>query len=161
MVCAKSFRVHISQLFGFSTCIHHLVAALMNYYIFLPATSLRWRPADGWTGLGGVQCVPGAASTTAAVVVCTVFGAGPEEIETHGCPLPTTPTTNPKDQPVVRYRELDKKKIKTYLRQTRTLEMIINDPTGTSSRRHPKTSKVVVRPSVRLSLRAIGRSACV
>jgi len=37
--------------------------------------------------------------------------------------------------------------------------MIINDQTETSSRRRPKTSKVVVRPSVRRSLRA--RSQCV
>lgn len=33
------------------------------------------------------------------------------------------PPTKLKDQPVVRDRALDKKKIKTYLRQTRTLEM--------------------------------------
>jgi len=53
--------------------------------------------------------VPGAVS--AAVVVCTVFGVGPEEIETHGCP-PSPPPTNPEDEPVVGDRVLDKKKIK-------------------------------------------------
>jgi len=144
-------------IFGFPTCIHTTSSPPLRIIIYF---YLRRRRVGARRVAGRASAVYNAcpAPSPPPSTFAPSLARGRRKSKHTVARRP--PHTNPEDEPVVADRVLDKKKIKTYLRQTRTLEMIINDQTGTSSRRRPKTSKVVVRPSVGRCARSAAVRAC-